>query len=222
MTISPNTFAERSRQQSEMNRLLSNLNLHTMHEADIRDLGCTTEKEAYDAATLHLTTASAAEIVAAIQSIERTKLKTYDSVKVAGITQPPYAGITDSLSGITKAALSAFVDACKRTTFASGNKYQPLPTHDEAWQIYATIFQTRRIDQQISQRIRRPNLPVITDEEVQQAARWGFWDRMSTALRRRAYKLLPTDKQATIARQYKGNPTGAMDATRDYYDEHTS
>ncbi len=219
MTITPTTIADRSRRQHDMTALLGKLKAASLRQDDIETLGCTTEPTALAQAALHLTHATAGEIIAAMQEIERVKLKSYASVKVAGIDPPAYAGIPDSLKGISKADLRAFVDRCRKTTFASGNKYQPLPTHDEAWQIYASVFQDSHIIRQQASHLRSSAKTAFSDDEVISAATWGFWSDMTLELRRRAYRLLPADVKCSIAREYKGDPDGAMDAVREYYDE---
>lgn len=219
MSIASETIAQRSRQQHDMTLLIGKLKLHQQHADDISILGCKTEKEAKEKSSLLLTRASESDIIAALQDIERIKLKTYASVKVQGVNAPPYAGIPDSLRGIHKADLNAFTDICKKTTFASGNKYQPLPTHDEAWQIYRSLFQEQHILRQHATNLRSRSLPKLTDEDVQNAARWGFWNEMTLGLKRRAYRLLPDKVKDAIARDFTGDPDGAMTATKEHYDE---
>ncbi|NTV01480.1 MAG: hypothetical protein HGB04_01655 [Chlorobiaceae bacterium] len=219
MTITPETISDRSRRQHDMTALLGKLKAAGLRQDDVETLGCTTEPTALVQAALHLTHATAGEIIAAMQEIERVKLKTYASVKVAGIDPPPYAGIPDSLKGISKADLRSFVDRCRKTTFASGNKYQPLPTHDEAWQAYVGVFQGSHITRQHASHLKSGANPSFSDEEVINAATWGFWRDMTLALRRRAYRLLPQQVRNAITRQYKGDPEGAMEAVREYYDE---
>jgi hypothetical protein len=217
--ITPQTICDRSRRQHDMTALLGKLKAAGLRQDDVETLGCTTEQNAMVQAALHLTNASAAEIISAMQEIERVKLKSYASVKVVGIDPPPFAGIPDSLKGISKADLRTFVDRCRKTTFASGNKYQPLPTHDEAWQIYAAVFQESHITRQHASHLKSESNPSFSDEEVINAATWGFWQDMTIALRRRAYRLLPPNIRDAVARQYKGDPNGAMEAVREYYDE---
>ena len=219
MTLTTETIARRSRQQHDMTLLIGKLKLHQQHQDDIIAIGGKTERDAKDLALHHLTRATTDDIIAAMHEIERIKLKTYASVKVPGVNPPPYAGIPDSINGITKADLRSFIDACKRTTFASGNKYQPLPTHDEAWQIYRQIFGDSHHLRQRANALRSRTLPKVSDDDVQNAAHWGFWSEMTLDLRRRAYKLLPDNIKHAIARDHKGNPDGAMDATREWYDE---
>lgn len=221
MTSNPieHTIAERSRLQDDMSRLLSKLKLAQARIDDIITLGCKTEKEALDKASRHLRTAKSSEIIAAVKEVESSKLKTYASVKVPGVDPPLYAGIPDTLNGITVADLQVWTDQCKKTTFSSGNKFQPLPTHDEAWQVYVGIFQESHILKHHANHLRTCSVPRFTDEEVKAAARWGFWHSMTLDLRQRAFKLLPADIKLSIKSQYIGDPEGAQEAVREYYDE---
>jgi|GEM_PF-1672918 len=219
MNITPNTIANRSSNQLQMTELLGKLKAAGVRQDDVAALGCKTEPEALRQAAQHLTPATTGEIIDALHEIERIKLKTYQSVKVAGIEPPPYAGIPDSLKGISKADLRTVVDKCRKTTFASGNKYQPLPTHDESWQIYAAVFQESHIIRQRAKHLKTGAIPTFNDDEIRNAATWGFWHDMTLDLRRRAFQLLPDDVQNSIANRCKGNPDSAMQATKEHYDE---
>ena len=126
------TLQERSRQQTAMTDLMLKVKAEDRRYIAVETLCKKNEREALLEASRHLTKATTAEIQEAIQEIERIKGKKYPGA-------PPYAGIPDTLKqgGITQAELSVWLDACKKTTYCSGNKYQPLPTHDEAWQTYS-------------------------------------------------------------------------------------
>lgn len=181
-------------------------------------LGAKTEQQARTVATRYLTHASIEEITSALQHVERTKLKTYASVKASGIDGDPYAGILDTLHSakITIADLDAWTTAIRRTTFASGNKFQPLPTHDEAWQTYSKIFTEQHPTKQTARMLLSTNPPDFSAADIRDAARL-HWDLMPRQLRQRAWRLLPDDEQTAIRRRYPNNPDGAMQATADYY-----
>lgn len=187
------------------------------HDAVIA-LGAKTEQQAKPIAKRYVTHASIDEITAALQSVERTKLKTYASVKASGIDSDPYAGIPDVLHSakITLAELDAWTTAIRRTTFASGNKFQPLPTHDEAWQAFSRVFSELHPDKQIARTILYTSAPELSDSDNHDAARL-YWDLMPRPLRQRAWRLLPDDEQKAIRRRYANDPDGAMQATADWY-----
>lgn len=219
MSIDEKTIIARGQRQAEMTALIGKLKSASQRIDDINSLGCKTEREAITEARKHLYPATENEIVYAIKNLESCKLKTYDSIKVSGINQTPYAGIPDTLKGISKADLATWLDKCKKTTFSSGNKYQPLPTHDEAWQIYVGIFQESHFLKHHANRLNTHKAQSFTDEEVIKAATWGFWHSMPLDLRQRSYKLLPPDIKAAIVKQHKGDPDAAQEAVREYYDE---
>jgi hypothetical protein len=219
MSITAETLAARSKQQQAMTQLIGKLKAATQRVDNIVTLGCKTETEALEQAARHLSKATDNEIIGAMKRLEQCKLKTYDSIKVPGIYPAPYAGIPDTLKGISKADLATWLDKCKKTTFSSGNKYQPLPTHDEGWQIYVGIFQDAHVLKQHANNLRTHVAPRFTDTEVINAAKWGFWHSMTIQLRRRAYGLLPKEVKESIKKDHKGNPEGASEAVREYYDE---
>ncbi|MCE1274683.1 MAG: hypothetical protein LWW75_09210, partial [Chlorobiales bacterium] len=187
------------------------------HDAVIA-LNAKTEQQAKPTAKRYVTPASQKQIIEAMQSIERTKLKTYASVKAAGIDGDPYAGIPDSLemAKISVAELDAWTREIRRTTFASGNKFQPLPTHDEAWQVFSRVFTELHPDKQTARTLLYTSAPELTDDDIRDASKL-YWDLMSHPLRQRAWRLMPDDDKASIKTRYQNDPDGAMQATADYY-----
>lgn len=163
------------------------------HDAAVT-LGYRSEAEARDAVSRHLTPASERDIVAAIEELQHIKGKTYPK-------EPRYARIHETLTQarITKAALDRWLQECLRTTFASGNRYQPLPTHDEAWLTYSRVHNEMLPMRYAAETLRFRTQPVrITDAELRQAAEWGFWDDMPTPLHRRLYLMMPAAKRKDI------------------------
>lgn len=204
---------ERSRQQSEMTAIILKITAEACRYSAIETLGKVNEKEALQAALQHLTTATLTEIERAIQEVETIKGKKY-------LGEQPYAGIADTLhqGGITKAELNEWLTAVKRTTFNSGHRYQPLPSHDEAWQTYCKVHSELHHKKQAAETIRyRPPITISNDELIQ-AATWGFWDELSANLRRRLYLLLPAEKKQAI-KNSSMSPQQAMYATRCHYDK---
>ena len=208
------TLQERSRQQTAMTALMLKIKAEDRRYIAIETLGKKNEREALIESSLHLTKATTAEIQEALQEIERIKGKKYPGT-------PPYAGIPETLKqgGITQAELPVWLDTCKKTTYCSGNKYQPLPTHDEAWQTYSKTHAEINLKRQAAETLKFRTTPItILDEELIQAAEWGFWDDMSANLRRRLFLLLPPKKQQSI-RDRELPPDQAMQETRAHYDK---
>lgn len=205
---------ERSRQQTAMTALMLKIKAEDRRHIAQETLCKKNEREALLEATRHLSKATTAEIQEALQEIERIKGKKYTS-------EPPYAGIIDTLKqgSITQAELPVWLDAVKKTTYCSGNKYQPLPTHDEAWQTYSKIHAEINLKRQAAETLKfRTTTVTILNEELIQAATWGFWDDMSANLRRRLFLLLPPKKQQSI-RNRELPPDQAMQETRAHYDQ---
>jgi hypothetical protein len=203
--------------------LVARLVLLTNRQDAITALGAKTEREAKPIAGNHLTPATRADIIAALQKIERSKLKTYASVKVPGIDPDPYAGIPDTLlqSKISRVELLHWTDHIKRTTYASGNKYQPLPTHDEAWQAYSRIAADLYLDRQLARQIYYTAPPALTDADIIAAAA-GYWYLMPHHLKQRAWRLIPEDERLAIRLRHPNDPAAAMQATRDYFTAQTT
>ena len=205
---------DRSRKQTEMTALMLKIKAEDARYIAVETLGKKNEKEALIEATRYLTKATTKEIEAALQEVECIKGKKYTG-------ELPYAGIIDTLSqgGITQAELPEWISACKKTTYCSGHRYQPLPSHDEAWQTYSKVFAEIQLKRFAAETIKFRTTPVkLIDAEVVQAAAWGFWDDMSKNLKRRLYYLLPVEKQASIIERSQ-SPDDRMKETRTYYDK---
>jgi hypothetical protein len=205
---------ERSLQQTAMTALMHQIKAEDRRYIAVETLGKKNEREALQEASRHLTKATSADITKALKEIECIKGKQY-----AGT--PFYAGIPDTLKqgGITQAELPVWLDACKKTTYCSGNKYQPLPSHDEAWQTYSKIHAEINLKRQAAETLKFRTTPItIIDTDLIQAAEWGFWDDMSANLRRRLFLLLPKKRQQSI-RDRELPPEQAMQETRAHYDK---
>ena len=214
MTDITTELQERSRQQTAMTALILKLKAEDRRYQAVQTLGKKNEREALLEATRHLTKATETELEEALKDIERIKGKKYN-------TQPPYVGIIDTLKqgSITQAEVPHWLDAVKKTTYCSGNRYQPLPTHDEAWQTYSKTHAEINPKRQAAETIKFRTTPIpILDTELIQAAQWGFWDDMSANLRRRLFLLLPPDKQQSI-RDRDLTPQQAIQETRAHYDK---
>jgi hypothetical protein len=202
--------------------LVAKLIVHRQRFEAVTTLRAKSEAHALDIARRYTTCAGLDDITAALQTIERTKLKTYASVKSSGIDGEPYAGIIDLLHSakISIAELDAWVIAIKRTTFASGNKFQPLPTHDEAWQTFSRVFNELRTTKQTAKTMLCTIPPKLSDDDILTAARF-YWELMALPLRQRAWLLIPEDEQLAIRIRHTNDPDGAMQATATYYTSKT-
>jgi hypothetical protein len=200
--------------------LVAKLIVHRQRFEAIASLSAKTEAHALNIARRYTTCAGIDDITAALQTIERTKLKTYASVKSAGIDGEPYAGILDLLHSakISIAELDAWVIAIKRTTFASGNKFQPLPTHDEAWQTFSRVFNELHTAKLTARTLLSTIPPKLSDEDIRTAARF-YWELMALPLRQQAWLLIPEDEQLAIRIRHPNNPDGAMQSTANYYNK---
>ena len=214
MTDITKNLALRSRQQTAMTALMLQLKAEDRRYIAVETLGKKNEREAQQEASRYLTKATSADITKALKEIECIKGKKYSGT-------PFYAGIPDTLKqgGITQAELQVWLDACKKTTYCSGNRFQPLPSHDEAWQTYSKIHAEVNPKRQAAETLKFCTTPItIIDTDLIQAAEWGFWDDMSANLRRRLFLLLPQKKQQSI-RDRELPPEQAMQETRAHYDK---
>ncbi len=214
MTDITATLRQRSADQAAMTTLMLKIKAEEVRYSAIESLGKKNEKEALTEATRYLTKASSAEIIEALREIESIKGKKYTG-------EPPFAGIDETLQqgGITKAELPEWLSLCKKTTFCSGHRYQPLPSHDEAWQAYSKVHAETYLKRLAAETVKyRTSTVKLLDNEVIQAAEWGFWDDMSANLKRRLFLLLPPEKQRSI-RNRELPPEQAMQETRAHYDK---
>ncbi len=204
----------RSHNQDAMTALMLKVKAEDVRHIAVETLGKSNEKEACIESGKYLTKATAIEIEAAIQELERTKGKKYTG-------DLAYAGIHETLhqGGITRAELPEWLKACKQTTYCSGHRYQPLPSHDEAWQTYSKVH-SELISKRFAAETLKYKTPTVKllDTEIIQAAAWGFWDDMSKNLKRRLFYLLPVDKQSSIMERCQ-SPAERMKETRIYYDK---
>ena len=208
------TLRQRSSEQAAMTALMLKIKAEEVRYLAVETLGKKNEKEALTESTRYLTKATSAEITEALRELESIKGKKYTG-------EPPFAGIADTLQqgGVTKAELPEWLSLCKKTTFCSGHRYQPLPSHDEAWQSYSKIHAETFAKRLAAETIKyRTSTITLLDTEVTQAAEWGFWDDRSANLKRRLFLLLPVGKQRSI-RTRELPPEQAMQETRAHYDK---
>jgi len=206
-------LAERARNQTAMTVLQLKLQEESIRWEAVTALGCRRENEAADAIRQQLTPATLEEIIRSLQEIERIKGKAYPKT-------PAYANIHDTLhqARISRALLAVWQRETLRTTYCSGNRYQPLPTHDEAWQTYSRVHTDTLPQRYAAETLRYRTKPVkITNGELVQAAEWGFWDDMPLSLQRRLYQMLPAGKRQEIYATCTADE--AMQQTRKHYDK---
>ncbi|TLU53294.1 MAG: hypothetical protein FDX02_08490 [Chlorobium sp.] len=134
MTDITATLRQRSSEQAAMTALMLKIKAKEIRYIAVETIGKKNEKEALTESARYLTKASSTEITEALRELESIKGKKYTG-------EPPFAGIVETLQqgGITKAELPEWLSHCKKTTFCSGHRYQPLPSHDEAWQAYSKV-----------------------------------------------------------------------------------
>lgn len=212
MNDTQRTLQAESDRQHEQSLLSAKIREDFMRQDAIAQLGRKTEKDAAIEARRHITKATKPEIVRALGHLETIKGKKY-------ACQIPYAGIDDTLyqGSITPAELDEWLDACKRATFCNGTRYQPLPSHDEAWQVYSKVH-TAMVPKVFAAQTVLYKQPVkFLDREIIDAARRGLWNDMSLSVQKRLYLLLPVCERDRI-RTEKLSPDAAKQATRDYYE----
>jgi hypothetical protein len=212
MNETQRTLHEESERQHELSVLSVKLREDFMRQDAIAALCRKTEKDALVEARRHMTKATKHEIIEAISMLETIKGKKY-------ACQIAYAGIDETLfqGSITQAELSEWLETCKRTTFCNGTRFQPLPSHDEAWQVYSKVH-SAMVPKVFSAQTLLYKPPVkFLDREIIEAARRGFWPDMSIVLRRRLFLLLPPGIKQEI-KNTQPNPDYAMLATKDYYE----
>jgi len=199
--------------QTRIASILTRITLEAQKHDAITTLGHKTEKDAQQAAKRWLTAATRHDIILAIEELQTVKGKLYPKT-------PPYARIDDTLhqTRITQAELAIWLQECLRTTFASGNRYQPLPTHDEAWTVYSRIH-TETAGKRFAAESLKYRIPQvkITDKELIDAAQQGFYPDMPRSLHRRLFQLLPSGERARIRQLPE---TEAISETRKWYESH--
>lgn len=205
-------IAERARHQTEMSILMLKIREENVRHDAATALGHRSENEAKSSVTRFTTPATESEIIAAIEELQHVKGKTYPK-------EPRFARIHETLlqARITRAALDIWLRECLRTTFCSGNKYQPLPTHDEAWGIYSKVYTDTTPQRYAAETLRCTGPVKITDAELVRAAEWGFWADMPLSLHRRLYQLMPAGKRQEIYATCTADE--ALLETRKHYDK---
>lgn len=200
--------------------LMRSLTIEHQREQCINTLGGYTPNEVTANANALINKAAPADIINTIKKIEGIKGKSYDNIRASGAIPVPYAGIPETLQRAiaTQEEIAVWYDQIIKTSFANGTKYQPLPSHDEAWQ---TFFRARSeltakryaAEQWIYTLL---GTPVMTDADITLAARWGFWQDCPITVRRRLFYLLPKEVRICIVTKELG-ATQRMQAVEDYY-----
>lgn len=199
---------------------MSQLKIEQQKELCITTLGGDSLHEVTSNANALLNKASRETIISALQKIEGIKGKVYAAVSIVGATPPAYAGIPESLlsSYATIEEVAVWYDQVIKTSFANGTKYQPLPSHDEAWQTFARVrteLTGKRFDAERWLYTLRDK-PDMSNDEIILAARWGFWGDLTITIKRRLFNLLPSATRLAIRSANLGT-TRAMQAVEDFY-----
>jgi hypothetical protein len=200
--------------------LMRSLTIEHQREQCINTLGGYTPHEVTANANALLNKAQTTDIINTIKKVEGIKGKCYAAIRLDGATPVPYAGIPETLQQAiaTQEELAIWYDQIIKTSFANGTKYQPLPSHDEAWQTFfrvrSELTAKRYAAEQWIYTLSRT--PEMTDADITLAARWGFWQDCPITVRRRLFYLLPPETRLCIVTRQLG-ATQRMQAVEAYY-----
>ncbi len=199
---------------------MSQLKIEQQKEQCRATLGGETLHEVTSNANALLNKASRETIITAIQKIEGIKGKVYAAITIVGANPPAFAGIPDTLLSATATIeeVAVWYDQVIKTSFANGTKYQPLPSHDEAWQTFyrvrTELTAKRFAAEQWLYTLR--DKPEMSNDEITLAARWGFWGDLTITIKRRLFNLLPSATRLAIRSANLGT-TRAMQSVEDFY-----
>jgi hypothetical protein len=206
-------------------KLLRKLKTEQQKEECYQLIGGEHPHEVTNNANALINKATQAEIIATLQKVESIKGKSYSTIRIEGTQPIPYAGIpaTFLAATATKEELAIWYDQIIKNSYSNGTKYQPLPSHDEAWQ---TLFRVRT--EQTARRYAATQwlctlsaTPSMSDDEIIQAAHWGFWGDCTITIKRRLFLLMPDADQRRIRTQNLGT-TRSLQAVHDYYNPQTT
>ncbi|NTV98645.1 MAG: hypothetical protein HGA70_05735 [Chlorobiaceae bacterium] len=181
-------------------------------------LGGETDKEITANARALVNVASYDDIVSWIRKIESIKGKSYDQVN----KMVPNCGIPGTFLGakVSPEELVIWYDQVIKTTFANGTRYQPLPSHDEAWKTLSTVrnlLVCKKRHAELWLYTYKDMVP-MAPEKLMQAAELGLWDDLPIRAKRTLFRLLPQKEKTRIKKENRGT-TCAMQETRNYYDK---
>jgi len=200
--------------------LMRSLTIEHQREQCFTILGGQTPHEVTTNATALLQKAAPASIIAAINKIEGIKGKCYSNIRLDGATPVPYALIPETLQRAiaTQEEIACWFDQIIKTSFANGTKYQPLPSHDEAWQTFFRVRSELTAKRYAAEQWKYTlsNTPCMNDADIILAARWGFWQDCPITVKRRLFYLLPKEIRLCIVNSQLGS-TQRMQAVQDYY-----
>lgn len=208
--------------QQELTKLVHKLLIEQERYEAVTALGARDEKHAKQIAVRYLKPVKARDIIDMLCNVESVKRKRYAEIKGQGLGGlQDYAGIPRDLERqqITAAELGELEDRIRKTKFADGTRYQPLPSYDEVYNLYLVVRHDLTGAKQKAKSLQQAVDDPITKQEIKKAAESGFWDIMSVPLRRKAYQLMPLKKRESIANRHRDNPEVAMEATRQHFDK---
>ena len=208
--------------QQELTKLVHKLLIAEERYQAVTALGARDEKHAREIADRYQKPLKARDVTDMLRNVEAVKRKRYAEVKGQGLGgMQDYAGIPHDLERqqITAAELDELEDRIRKTKFADGTRYQPLPSYDEVYNLFLTVRHDLAGPKQQAKSLQQQVTDPITKEEIRKAAESGFWEIMSVPLRRKAFMLMPTKKRERIFTQHKDDPEAAMEATRQHFDK---
>jgi len=202
------------------NRLVKQLSVEEQRESCIADIGGITDAEIAKNAQALLNKAPDDMVIAALRKIEGMKGKCYAAVVVSGVKPPAFVGIPETLlsQGATVEEVAVWYDQIIKNSFANGTKFQPLPSHDEAWQTFYRVRTELTHKQRAAEKwlYTLSKVPLMNDADIVFAAQNGFWCDLTLTIKRRLFKLLPALTRLAIS-SANLSTTQAMQAVQDCY-----
>ncbi len=181
-------------------------------------LGGETDKEITANARALVNVASYDDIVSWIRKIESIKGKLYEQVN----RSVPNCGIPGTFLGskVSPEELVIWYDQVIKTSFANGTRYQPLPSHDEAWKVLYTVRDSLVSKKRYAEMwlYSYKDMVPMAPEKLIQAAELGLWDELPLRSKRTLFQLLPQKEKTRIRKENRGT-TWAMQETRNHYDK---
>ena len=200
--------------------LMRSLTIEHQREQCAQTLSGQTTPEVTENANALLSNATLTDIINTLKKVEGIKCKSYSKIAISGAEPVPYAGIPGTLNQAiaTKEEIAIWFDQIIKTSYANGTKYQPLPSHDEAWQTFFRVRSELTAKRYAAEQwiYTLSNIPVMTDEDIILAARWGFWQDCPITVKRRLFYLLPRQTRMSIVTQQLG-ATQRMQVVKAYY-----
>jgi hypothetical protein len=206
----------RSANAAHIQHLILQLQTEQQRHDCLRQLGGTTAAETITNARALIQPARIDEINRWISKIETIKGKLYTKVSTLPTGD---IGPTLHTARATSEELAAWYDLCSKTTFANGTRYQPLPSLDEAWQLFHRIRSELTGKRHAAEQwiCTHKNAAPMSLNQLIEAAQNGLWEEIPIEGRRQLFKALPRKQKDRI----RTSGYGALQAeqeTRKHYD----